>query len=180
MDSGQIRVGVIGCGQWGPNHIRVFHSSPDAKVMACSDLDPSRLDQMRSLYPQLRTTTEYGQIIEDPEIDAVVLATPTATHYELVAEALEHGKDVLVEKPLADSLQRAEKLAKLAQRKKRVLMVGHTFMFNSGIKILREYVQSGKLGRIYYMNAVRTNMGPIRRDVSSVWQQAFPPGNEAR
>ncbi len=141
-------------------------------MVACSDLDSSRLDRMRTLYPHIRTTTEYRRLFEDPEIDAVVLATPTATHYKLVGEALEHGKDVLVEKPLADSLQRAEKLEKLARRKKRVLMVGHTFMFNSGINMLREYVQSGKLGRIYYLNAVRTNLGPIRRDVSSVWDLA--------
>jgi predicted dehydrogenase len=171
-DSEKIRVGVIGCGQWGPNHVRVFNSSPDAEVVACSDLDPGRLDQMRSLYPHIRTTTEYWQIIQDPEIDAVVLATPTATHFKLVGEALQHGKDVLVEKPLSDSLQSAEKLAKLAQQKKRILMVGHTFMFNSGIRKLREYMQSGKLGRIYYLNAVRTNLGPIRHDVSSVWDLA--------
>jgi len=167
-----VRIGVIGCGQWGPNHIRVFNSSPDAEVVACSDLEPGRLHQMRVLYPHIRTTTEYWQILGDPDIEAVVLATPTATHHKIVGEALRQGKDVLVEKPLADTLAHALSLAKLARARKRILMVGHTFMFNSGIVKLKEYIQSGMLGRIYYLNAIRTNLGPIRHDVSSVWDLA--------
>ncbi len=168
----RVRLGVIGCGQWGPNHIRVFNWSTDSTVSVCSDLSRSRLDQMRTLYPQTRTTTEYREILEDPEVDAVVVSTPTDTHYEIVSAAVRKGKDVLVEKPLADTLSRARSLERLARKHRRILMVGHTFMFNSGIQRLREYVRSGVLGRIYYLNAVRTNLGPIRTDVSSVWDLA--------
>lgn len=167
-----VKIGVIGCGQWGPNHIRVFNSSPDAEVVACSDLEPGRLHQMRMLYPHIRTTTEYWQILEDPEIEAIVLATPTATHHRIVGEALRLGKDVLVEKPLAATLPHARALADLARLKRRILMVGHTFMFNSGIIKLKEYIQSGALGRLYYLNAIRTNLGPIRQDVSAIWDLA--------
>jgi len=167
-----VQIGVIGCGQWGPNHIRVFNSSPDADVVACSDLDPGRLHQMRMLYPHMRTTTEYWQLLEDPEIEAIVLATPTATHHRIVAEAMRLGKDVLVEKPLAATFAHARALADLARAKRRILMVGHTFMFNSGIIKLKEYIHAGVLGRIYYLNAIRTNLGPIRHDVSSVWDLA--------
>ena len=121
--------GVIGCGQWGPNHNRTFNHQPGCRVLLCADLDPARLARMRRLHPQTRGTTDYREIIDHPYIQAVVVATPTGTHHKIVSEALQAGKDVLVEKPLADSLPRARALAELASRKKRILMVGQIVRF---------------------------------------------------
>ncbi len=138
----------------------------------CSDLDPIRLERMRQLYPQTRGTLDYREILQHPHIRAVVISTPTATHRALVTETIEAGKDVLVEKPLADTLEGARKLEALARRRGRTLMVGHTFLFNAGIVKVRQYIQGGTLGRIHYLHATRTNLGPIRNDVSAVWDLA--------
>ncbi len=169
---GPIYLGVIGCGQWGPNHIRTFNSLPESRVLLCSDLDPIRLERMRLLYPQTRGTLDHREVLASPHVQAVVISTPTGTHRALVTEALEAGKDVLVEKPLADTLDGARRLEALARRRGRILMVGHTFLFNAGILKVRDYIRRGVLGRILYLHATRTNLGPIRSDVSAVWDLA--------
>lgn len=171
-DDGKLRIGVIGCGHWGPNHVRVFSELDRTTVMACCDLNEDRLLRISARFPQVRTTRDYQSILDDSEIDAVVVATPTSTHSRLVLEALEAGKHVLVEKPLCQTGVEGEALQALAEKTGRVLMVGHVFLFNAGIMRLREGIRSGELGSIHYLDAVRTNLGPIRGDVNSLYDLA--------
>jgi predicted dehydrogenase len=167
-----MRIAVIGSGHWGPNHIRNFSSLPDVQVVAAADLDEKRLAVVARIYPTLRTVRDYRELVWDPQIDAVVIATPTRTHYEITKEALLAGKDVLCEKPLAIASAQCQELAERAVAKRRVLMVGHVFLFNPGISKLHELVKEGKAGRIYYAHATRTNLGPIRDDVNASWDLA--------
>jgi predicted dehydrogenase len=165
----QVTMAVIGCGHWGPNHVRVFSELDRSRVIACADSRDSSLKRVRARFPGLRTTTAYTDLLEDGAIDAVVIATPTSTHGTIVREALQAGKDVLVEKPLCTNCTEAAELSRLAETTGRVLMVGHVFLFNPGIVKLREEIISGHLGRILYLDAVRTNLGPIRPDVSALY-----------
>jgi predicted dehydrogenase len=165
-------VAVIGCGHWGPNHIRNFAGHPLAQVVSCADLDPSRLQLVRDLFPAMETTSDVEQVLTDPRVQAVVIATPTSTHFDLTKRALLAGKHVLCEKPLATDSADATELVALAGATHRVLMVGHVFLFNAGIVKLRELVASGELGRLYYLQATRTNLGPVRQDVDCVWDLA--------
>ena len=167
-----VNVGVIGCGHWGPNHIRIFSQLADSEAVICSDLDEARLENIRTHYPHIRTTTDYKEILKDPEVDAVCIATPTKTHYTITKEALEAGKHVLCEKPLALTAAECAELEALAQKTGKILMVGHVFIFNSGIRALKELIDKDELGRIYYAYATRTNLGPFRYDVNALWDLA--------
>ncbi len=167
-----IRIGVIGCGHWGPNHIRNFSMLDGSSVAACADPVPDRLKAISRLYPNISTYSNYGEMLADPEIDAVVVATPTATHFQICRDALNAGKHVLVEKPLTQKVSESETLRKLAQKKKLVLMVGHTFLFNTGIHKLKEYIANNEIGKVYYLHSTRTNLGPVRKDVGVVWDLA--------
>lgn len=167
-----IHFGVIGCGQWGPNHVRNFSHLADSRVLMCADLNEARLKVMKDTFRSIHPTTDYKEILAHPKIDAVVIATPTSTHYPLVRQCLLAGKDVLCEKPLCLKVDEARELAALAHRKKRILMIGHVFLFNSGIRWVREMVRAGQCGRIYYMHSERTNLGPFRTDVNAVWDLA--------
>jgi len=167
-----IKIGVIGCGHWGPNHIRIFSQLADSEVPICADLDQKRLGMMQDLFPQIRTTRNYKDILKDDGIDAVCIASPTSTHFELSKESLEAGKHVFCEKPLALIPQECLELKSLADKKNRMLMVGHVFVFNKGIVRLKEYIQSGELGKIHYAHSERTNLGPFRYDVNALWDLA--------
>ena len=184
-----INIGVIGCGHWGPNHIRIFTQLNDSHVPICSDLDKGRLDSIKGMYPQVEVTKDFNVILKDSTIDAVCISTPTNTHYELAKKALENDKHVLCEKPLAMSEGECLELKALAEQKGKILMVGHVFLFNSGIVWLRDFLKSGELGRIFYAYSIRTNLGPFRYDVNALWDLAphdisilnflfgQPPGN---
>ncbi len=163
-----VRVGVIGCGHWGPNHVRVFTQLGRARVEMCADVNPSRLAKMADRFSFVRTTADHRAILSDETIDAVVIATPTETHAEIVRDAIAAGKHILVEKPLCTSSAEARDLTAAADRAGVVLMVGHVFLYNPGIMKLREYVREGELGRIHYLDAVRTNLGPVRGDVNAL------------
>jgi len=167
-----IRIGVIGCGQWGPNHIRNFSNLEGSKVVACSDLSTDRLRAMSSLVRHIKTTRDYRDILSNPDIDAVAISTPAALHYKIAKESLLAGKDVLCEKPLCTKMSDALELTRLAKSRKKILMVGHVFVFNPGIQKLRELIHKKKGGRIYYLHSERTNLGPFRRDVNAVWDLA--------
>jgi predicted dehydrogenase len=167
-----INIGVIGCGHWGPNHVRVFSQIRDSRVVACSDLDPKRLEAIREMHPQVQAFADYREMLKLAEVNAVVVAAPTRVHFPIVKAALEAGKHVLCEKPLCLHGKEAEELVALAKAKQRVLMTGHVFLFNSGIIKLKELVDSGDPGRIRYLRALRTNLGPVRRDVNSVFDLA--------
>ena len=167
-----LRIGVIGCGHWGPNHVRNFSTLPGSSVAACADTSADRLQAMKRLFPSLATTVDYRQLLTDPNVDAVVVATPTATHHAIASEALRHGKHVLVEKPLSLTVPHSRELSQIARERQRVLMVGHTFLFNTGIRKLKECIASDEIGKIYYLQSTRTNLGPIRRDAGVVWDLA--------
>lgn len=167
-----IRVGVIGCGHWGPNHIRIFNQLPNSEAVICADLDEERLKSIQTLYPAIKTTTNYQDILNDPAIDAVCIASPTNTHYSFTKDALNAGKHVLCEKPLAMTPEECLELKQLAQEKKVLLMVGHVFVFNRSIVRLKQYIESGELGRIQYAHSERTNLGPFRYDVNALWDLA--------
>lgn len=167
-----ITLGVIGCGHWGPNHIRNFNNLQNATVKSCADLDENRLERMRSLYPGIMTTTDYMDILNDEEINAVVVATPTATHYKIVKDVFEKGKDVLCEKPMTIDVEESKELVELSRNLNLILMVGHVFLFNAGIQKLCELIREKQLGKIYYIHCTRTNLGPIRDDVNSVYDLA--------
>jgi predicted dehydrogenase len=164
-----IKLAVIGCGRWGPNHVRTFNLLPESKVDALADPDAGRLDYVRAMYPGLRCERDYRLILDDPAIDAVVVATPLSTHYEIVRESLLAGKHVLCEKPLCSKSEQGEELVALARANGVHLMVGHVFLFNPGVLKLKELVDAGELGQLRYLSASRTNLGPIRSDTNAAY-----------
>ncbi len=167
-----IKVGVIGCGHWGPNHIRIFSSLPNTQAAICADISDERLAAIKALYPSIITTKDYQQILRSPEVDAICIAVPTNAHFEFTKQALEHGKHVLCEKPLAMTPQECEYLQDLSQTVKKILMVGHVFVFNPGIVEMKRYLKEGELGQIHYAHSERTNLGPFRYDVNALWDLA--------
>ncbi len=167
-----LTIGVIGCGHWGPNHIRIFSQSGRSKVAMCADLDDKRLAAIAALYPSIKITKNYQDILKDPAIDAVVIAVPTNFHVAVTREALKAGKHVLCEKPLSLKPEECSELGELAQAHKRILMVGHIFVFNQGVTRMREYIKGGELGKVHYAHSQRTNLGPFRYDVNALWDLA--------
>jgi predicted dehydrogenase len=163
------RIGVIGAGAWGPNHVRNFSALPNAEVVGAADLQPERLARIKAIVPGIATFTDAAEMMAAAKPDAVVVATPTKTHFEVVTQALLAGKHVLCEKPLTVASADADELVRLAAERDLRLMVGHVFMFNAGIIRLKELIKTGELGsRLYYLFARRTNLGPIRSDVNAV------------
>lgn len=167
-----IRVGVIGHGYWGPNLVRNFAESNDAELVAVSDLRTERLVKMRKRYPVVRATTDHRELLTDATIDAVAIATPVSTHFGLAMEALEAGKHVLVEKPLAARSDQAQRLIATAERRGLVLMVDHTFVYTGAVRKIRELVSGDTLGEIYYYDSVRVNLGLFQHDVNVIWDLA--------
>ena len=170
--SSNIRIALIGYGYWGPNYARVLDEMPDTTVAVVCDSKSDRLERAAARMPHVETSQDLAGVLRRNDIDAVVVSTPASTHYEVARLALESGRHVLVEKPLALEVGQCEELGDLAEKKSRVLMVAHTFLYNSGIQKLRECVQSSSFGRVYYLHSTRTNLGPIRHDVSAVWDLA--------
>lgn len=164
-----LKVGVIGYGYWGPNLVRNFMACPDAVVTAVSDLLEDRLSPLRKLYPSLNTSSNSTELINDPSIDAIIIATPVSTHFELTLAALRKGKHVLVEKPLASTSDQARQLIDEAQSRNLVLMVDHTFVYTDAVRKMRELIAKGELGQIYYYDAVRVNLGLFQHDVNVIW-----------
>lgn len=167
-----INVGVIGCGHWGPNHIRIFSQMAGSTVLMCADLDEKRLNALKALYPSLQTVRDYKLILNNPDIHAVIVAVPTNFHYQITQEALLANKHVLCEKPLALTADECNALGNLADKQHRILMTGHIFVFNQGIIKIREYLQAGELGKVHYAHSERTNLGPFRYDVNALWDLA--------
>jgi predicted dehydrogenase len=167
-DSREIGIGLVGYGHWGPNHARVFNQLEACRVLVVADREAQRLEAVGRQAPGTMTTTDFDAVIRHPKVDAVVIATPTLTHHSLVKAALLAGKDVLVEKPISYTSHESAELVALARERDRILMCGHIFLFNPGIRKLREYIEEGTLGRIYYMAATRTNLGPLRTDVNAL------------
>ena len=167
-----MRVAVIGYGYWGPNLVRNFAETPGCEVAGVCDLEPKRLALVRQRHPSLRTTTQCAELLGDPGIDAVAVATSVSTHFELAMSALRSGKHVLVEKPLAATSDEARRLIAEAERRHRVLMVDHTFVYSGAVRKIRELLDAGEIGDVYYYDSVRVNLGLFQRDVGVLWDLA--------
>ncbi len=167
-----LNIAQIGVGYWGPNLLRNLVANKKCHVHRVADLSKERRDYVGGLYPAVETTDDVERIINDPDIDAVVIATPVATHHDLALRALAAGKHILVEKPLARSVAEVEEIGKAAAAKNLVAMVGHTFLFNAAVRYVKDLIDSGQLGDIRYVYSQRLNLGRIRSDVDALWNFA--------
>lgn len=167
-----LRAGVIGCGYWGPNIIRNLDALPEVELIYIADLNLDQLKKQQALYPHVKTTTNYQDIIQDPSIDIVLIVTPVNTHYQFAKEALANGKHVFIEKPLTNSVQSSAELCELAESKNLTLMVGHTFVYTSAVRKMKEILDSGEIGKIKYISSQRLNMGLYQKDINVLWDLA--------
>ena len=167
-----VTLAQFGCGYWGPNLLRNFSALPDCRVKYVVEHSAERRAFVVANYPQTIPLDVMETVLADPEVDAVVIATPASTHFDLTKTVLDSGKHVMVEKPMAMTLTDADELTELAAARRRVLMVGHTFLYNDAVAYLRDLVASGDLGQIYYLYAQRLNLGVIRSDVNAMWNLA--------
>lgn len=166
-----LNIGLIGCGYWGPNYIRIFNELEGIKLKYICDLKEESFKKI-SHYKDLEKIKDYNQILNDSEIDAVIIATPANSHYNIIKKALESKKHVLTEKPITLDSKECLELIKIAKENKKILMVAHTFLFNDSIKSLKEYINKEEFGKILHLHASRTGLGPIRKDVNSLWDLA--------
>lgn len=169
MSRGAVKVAAVGCGYWGPNVIRNLSEVPGFDLHWICDADPDRLGPVAARYPGAQPTTRIDDVFNDPSVDAIYLATPVSTHFDLARRALTLDKHVLIEKPLATTIEQAEELADLAEARGLTLLVGHTFVFSPPVRRIKELIDSGLLGPIYYVETTRVNLGLFQKDVSVVW-----------
>jgi predicted dehydrogenase len=167
-----LSVGVVGCGYWGPNLIRNFYENEQVELKYVCDLVPEKLAKIARRYPSVNTTVNYQDLLNDPSLDAVVIATPVRTHFRLAQQALSADKHVLVEKPMCMSSQECETLVALADERKRILMVDHTFAYHGAVKRIKDEIERGELGDILYFDSVRINLGLFQNDVNVIWDLA--------
>lgn len=167
----RLKVGIVGVGYWGPKLARNFRGLPEAQLVIVSDLREDRLADLIKLYPEVVTTHDYQDLL-DENLDAVVIATPVHAHYPLAKAALEAGKHVLIEKPLTARADQGQEVVELAKERRRTLMVGHTFVYNPAVEAVREVIQSGQLGKIFYLNSTRANLGLLQPDINVMWDLA--------
>src|SRR5215510_5778159 len=167
-----IRIGVIGYGYWGPNVVRNLHRVEGSRVAMVCDKSLEMLRRVNQTYPDIKTTTNSCEVICSPEIDAVAVITPVWTHFELAKAALENGKHVFVEKPFTSTVTQAEELIELAERKRLTIMVDHTFLFTGAVRKLRQLIDEGTLGKLYYYDSTRVNLGLFQHDVNVIWDLA--------
>jgi predicted dehydrogenase len=167
-----LKIGVIGYGYWGPNIVRNFHGQDRSRVVAVCDKNPKSLDRVRNSFPDIRTTGDCNDVLTAPDIDVVAVVTPVWTHYQLAKTALENGKHVFVEKPFTYTAAQAEELINLAERKNLKIMVDHTFLFTGAVKRMKELIDDGTLGTLYYYDSTRVNLGLFQHDVNVLWDLA--------
>lgn len=165
-----LRVGVVGCGYWGSKHLRVLTQIAEVSDIAAVDKDLARAEALAQSFPKVRAYPDMADIVDD--VDALVIATPASTHAKVALRAMEAGKDVLIEKPMATSVTEATQLAEAAAENSTVLMVGHTFEFNAAVQYLRTLIDSNELGRLYYLDSARLNLGIYQPDVNVIWDLA--------
>jgi predicted dehydrogenase len=163
-----IRIGVVGYGYWGPNLVRNFAETPGAEIAAVADLDTNKLATVKRRFPAVHTTTNFNDLLSDASIDAVAIATPVNTHYELAMAALKAGKHVWVEKPMTETFEQAQRLVEEAERRGKVLHVDHTFIYTGAVQKMAEIIKADELGKIYYYDSIRVNLGLFQRDVSVI------------
>jgi len=173
MSAGKkVNIGIVGLGYWGPNLVRNFSEVDSCYVAMACDSEKARLKLIKRRYPYIDVTTKYKDLVDAKEIDAIAIATPVVSHYELAKQALENGKHVLVEKPLCANVKEAEGLIKAARSHGKVLMVDHTFLYTGSVRKAKELISKGGLGELYYFDSVRINLGLFRSDVNVIWDLA--------
>ena len=167
-----IRVGVVGFGYWGPNIVRNFNATPGAEVKVICDRDRKACVRASSLYPDIEVLSDIKAVINAKNIDAVAIVTPVSTHFKLAKEALKNGKHIFVEKPFTSNIAQAEELIETAQKKRLTIMVDHTFIFTGAVKKIKELIDRNDLGKLYYYDSTRVNLGLFQHDVNVIWDLA--------
>jgi len=167
-----LNIAQIGVGYWGPNLLRNLVANKSCRVKTAVDLSKERREYVNSLYPAIQVTDDVNQVFQDPEVNGVVIVTPVKSHFDLSVKALEAGKHILVEKPLATSVAEVEQVGKIAQKKNLVVMVGHTFLYNAAVRYVKQMIDSGGIGDVRYIYSQRLNLGRIRSDVDALWNFA--------
>lgn len=167
-----MRIAIIGYGYWGPNLVRNFNNTKGVEVAYVFDLSDKQLNRVRATYPNISVTKEYSDVLNDNTVDAVAIATPVFTHYPLASKALNHGKHVLIEKPMTSSSEEAMKLINLAQEKGKVLMVDHTYLYTNAVQKINQLIKEDVIGDIKYIDSTRINLGLFQRDVNVLWDLA--------
>jgi predicted dehydrogenase len=170
--SAAVGVALVGYGYWGPNLVRNFAEQPNARMVAVSDLSVERLTEVHTRYPKVKLTTDFQDILSDPDVDAVIVTTPVSTHFEIAMRALQAGKHVLVTKPITADPVQAAQLIEEAEHRGLVLMVDHTFVYTGAVQTIKQMVDGGNLGQLYYYDSVRVNLGLFQRDVNVLWDLA--------
>jgi len=167
-----INIGVVGCGYWGPNLIRNFRSISGCHVKVACDADPKRMVHIKHLYPEIMTTTDFETLVKDEEIHGICIATPVWSHFELAKKSLEAGKHTFVEKPMASNTSQCKELMSIADRECLILMTGHTFIYSSPVRKIKEIISSGDIGKILYISSQRMNLGLFQTDINTAWDLA--------
>jgi predicted dehydrogenase len=167
-----IKIGVVGCGYWGPNLIRNFRALPDCRMATVCDVSVERLQHMKALYPEVEAETNFENLLNDTTLDAIVIATSVRHHYPMAKSSILAGKHTFIEKPLASSVAQCEELVSLARQKGVVLMVGHTFLYSPAIRKIKQIVANGDIGAIRYISARRLNLGLFQKDINVAWDLA--------
>lgn len=165
-------IAIVGLGYWGPNPLKAFLNIPGCSIRYCCDINVDRLQEIKRKFPHILTTTDFNEILSDSIIDAVVLATPTESHFTLAKKAMDAGKDVLIEKPMTSSAKEAWELVALAKKNKRVLMVDHILLFNPAVLKIKQLIDSGEIGDILYIDSTRTNLGLFQKDINVIFDLA--------
>ena len=167
-----LNIAQIGVGYWGPNLLRNFVDNPNCNLLSVVDLSEERRSYVSNLYPDINVTDQIDDVVNDKEINAIVISTPVFTHYDLAIRCLNAGKNILVEKPMATKYEEVKKIENIAKKNKLIAMVGHTFLYNSAVKYMKEFIDNGELGEIRYIYSQRLNLGRIREDVDALWNLA--------
>ena len=167
-----VKIGLVGTGYWGPNLVRNFSQLPSSQLVKVCDLEEGNLKKILKIVPGVYPTKDYRDLVEDGNIDAIVIAAPAATHYRLARQALEHGKHVMVEKPLSLTVKEARELVEIGHRENKILMVGHLLEYHPAVRRLKELIDSGEMGTIYYLYSRRVNLGKFRSEENALWSFA--------
>ena len=168
----QINVAIIGYGYWGPNLVRNFNELENARILYCCDLREERLQEVKNKYPSIEVTTDYNEVLKSKKVDAVIIATPVTSHFSLAKQALLSGKHVWVEKPMTQNSREAKELIDLAREKGRIIFVDHVFLYTEPVKTVKKIIDSRKLGKIYFFDSVRINLGLFQPDTNVLWDLA--------
>lgn len=172
MKNQKLKIGLVGCGYWGPNLVRNLAANPECEVSVICDLDARRLSHLKDRYPGVETTQSFDEMVSRPDLDAIVIATSLHLHYSMAKKALSAGKHVFIEKPMARSVAECQELVGLADAKRLTLMVGHTFLYSAPVRRIRDIISAGDIGEIRYISARRLNLGLFQRDINVTWDLA--------